>query len=152
MHWLCSVQLGPRPYYLVNNMDEGELKDKLESCSEGPFSTSHFSISHRGAALMFPEHSKEGYIAAARMGAGTSLSPLESLNSAHIYSQALSNATSALPATVSSSADAPTAIYTTPPTFSLVPSSLQSARSPSLHTTKKPVKTPALSAAPPTSH
>lgn len=59
-----------RPYYLVDNMDEGPLKDKLESCKEGPFSTSSFSISHRGAALMFPEHSKEGYEAAIRMGAG----------------------------------------------------------------------------------
>ena len=66
-----NVQLGPRPYYLVNNMDEGALKDKLEECTEGPFSTSSFSISHRGAPLMFPEHSREGYIAAARMGAGS---------------------------------------------------------------------------------
>lgn len=65
-----NVQLGPRPYYLVNNMDEGPLKDKLESCTEGPFHTTGFSISHRGAPLMFPEHSREGYVAAARMGAG----------------------------------------------------------------------------------
>lgn len=65
-----NVQLGPRPYYLVNNMDEGDLKDKLESCTEGPFSTSSFSISHRGAPLMMPEHTKEGYLAGARMGAG----------------------------------------------------------------------------------
>ena len=65
-----NVQLGPRPYYLVDNMDESGLKDKLEACSEGPFSTSSFAISHRGAPLMFPEHSREGYMAAARMGAG----------------------------------------------------------------------------------
>nr|POF14329.1 glycerophosphodiester phosphodiesterase gdpd6 [Quercus suber] len=65
-----NVQLGPRPFYLVNNMDAGPLKDKLESCTEGPFETSGFSISHRGAPLMFPEHSRQGYIAAARMGAG----------------------------------------------------------------------------------
>lgn len=65
-----NVQLGPRPYYLVNDMDEGDLKDKLESCTEGPFSTSSFSIAHRGAPLQFPEHTKEGYIAGARMGAG----------------------------------------------------------------------------------
>jgi len=67
-----NVQLGPRPFYLVNNMDEGPLKDKLESCSNGPFNTSSFSISHRGAPLMFPEHSRQGYVAAARMGAGQS--------------------------------------------------------------------------------
>lgn len=65
-----NVQLGPRPYYLVDNMDDGPLKDKLQSCSEGPFETSSFSISHRGAPLMFPEHSREGYMAAGRMGAG----------------------------------------------------------------------------------
>ncbi|KAK5137323.1 hypothetical protein LTR08_000293 [Meristemomyces frigidus] len=65
-----NVQLGPRPYYLINDMSESPLKDKLESCTEGPFSTSSFSISHRGAPLMFPEHSRQGYVAAARMGAG----------------------------------------------------------------------------------
>ncbi|KAF7189059.1 Extracellular protein [Pseudocercospora fuligena] len=65
-----NVQVGPRPYYLVDNMDEGPLKEKLESCSEDPLKTSSFSISHRGAPLMFPEHSKEGYKAAIRMGAG----------------------------------------------------------------------------------
>lgn len=65
-----NVQLGPRPYFLVNDMDEGPLKDKLASCSEGPFHTTPFTISHRGAALQFPEHTKEGILAAVRMGAG----------------------------------------------------------------------------------
>jgi glycerophosphoryl diester phosphodiesterase len=64
------VQLGPRPYYLVDELDEGDLKDKLESCKNEPKSTSSFSISHRGAPLEFPEHSRQGYDAAARMGAG----------------------------------------------------------------------------------
>src|SRR5262249_57514933 len=36
----------------------------------GPFLKTDFSIGHRGAALMFPEHSRESYLAAARMGAG----------------------------------------------------------------------------------
>jgi glycerophosphoryl diester phosphodiesterase len=65
-----TVQLGPRPYYLVEDMDEGPLKRELESCSEGPFKKSDFSIGHRGACLQFPEHTKESYEAAARMGAG----------------------------------------------------------------------------------
>jgi glycerophosphoryl diester phosphodiesterase len=65
-----SVQLGPRPFYLVDKMSEGPLKSKLKSCSNGPFRTSLFSISHRGAPLQFPEHTREGYLAAARMGAG----------------------------------------------------------------------------------
>jgi glycerophosphoryl diester phosphodiesterase len=64
------VQLGPRPYYLVEDMDEGELKDTLKSCSNRVASTSDFSIAHRGAALQFPEHTKESYQAAGRMGAG----------------------------------------------------------------------------------
>ncbi len=64
------VQLGPRPYYLVDDLEPGALKDKLLSCAEGPFEVSDFSIGHRGAALQFPEHTKESYLAAARMGAG----------------------------------------------------------------------------------
>lgn len=65
-----NVQLGPRPYYLVEDMDEGPLKDKLRSCSEKEQEPSDFSIGHRGAPLQFPEHTKESYEAAARMGAG----------------------------------------------------------------------------------
>jgi len=65
-----AVQLGPRPYYLVNDMDESKLKTELEQCSEGPFEKTDFSIGHRGAALQFPEHTRESYVAAARMGAG----------------------------------------------------------------------------------
>ncbi|TPV93298.1 MAG: glycerophosphodiester phosphodiesterase [Myxococcales bacterium FL481] len=65
-----SVQLGPRPYFLVDNMDDGWLKNKLNSCSEGPFYTTDFSIGHRGACMQFPEHTRESYEAAARMGAG----------------------------------------------------------------------------------
>jgi glycerophosphoryl diester phosphodiesterase len=65
-----NVQLGPRPYYLVEDMDASTLKEKLRQCREGPFSVSDFSIGHRGAALQFPEHTKESYEAAARAGAG----------------------------------------------------------------------------------
>jgi glycerophosphoryl diester phosphodiesterase len=65
-----SVQLGPRPFYLVDDMDEGALKDKLNACKSGPFKKSDWSIGHRGAPLQFPEHTRESYTAAARMGAG----------------------------------------------------------------------------------
>lgn len=65
-----SVQLGPRPFYLVDGMDEGPLKWALKRCSNGPFSPTDFSIGHRGAPLQFPEHTKESYLAAARQGAG----------------------------------------------------------------------------------
>ncbi|MFO1074965.1 MAG: glycerophosphodiester phosphodiesterase family protein [Geminicoccaceae bacterium] len=66
-----QAQLGPRPFYLVERMDDGPLKEKLRSCSAGPFHRTAFSIGHRGAALQFPEHTKESYEAAAVMGAGT---------------------------------------------------------------------------------
>jgi glycerophosphoryl diester phosphodiesterase len=65
-----NVQLGPRPFYLVEGMDPGPLKSKLQSCTNGPFHPTAFSIGHRGAALQFPEHTKEAYQAGARMGAG----------------------------------------------------------------------------------
>jgi glycerophosphoryl diester phosphodiesterase len=65
-----GVQLGPRPFYLVEGMDEGKLKDRLLRCENGPFYRTDFSIGHRGAALGFPEHTKESYEAGARMGAG----------------------------------------------------------------------------------
>jgi glycerophosphoryl diester phosphodiesterase len=65
-----AVQLGPRPFYLVNDMDEGNLKNALQQCEKGPFFKTDFSIGHRGAAMQFPEHTKESYEAAAKMGAG----------------------------------------------------------------------------------
>lgn len=83
-----SVQLGPRPFYLVEVMDKSDLKSALQACAgtasaaegagdqatpmpeNGAFAPSAFSIGHRGAPLQFPEHTKESYEAAARMGAG----------------------------------------------------------------------------------
>ena len=64
------AQVGPRPFYLVEDMDAGPLKHKLEQCGDGPFYRTDFSIGHRGAGLQFPEHTKESYQAAAVMGAG----------------------------------------------------------------------------------
>ena len=65
-----NVQVGVRPYFLINNMTDSPLKRKLQSCSENELHTTDFSISHRGAALQFPEHTVEGRAAAARQGAG----------------------------------------------------------------------------------
>ncbi len=69
-HKSQAVQLGPRPFFLVNDMDESALKEALKQCETGPFYKSDFSIGHRGAPLQFPEHTKESYTAAAKMGAG----------------------------------------------------------------------------------
>ena len=65
-----TVQLGPRPFFLVDDMREGPLKQRLQACFRGPFKRTDFSIGHRGACMQFPEHTRESYIAAARMGAG----------------------------------------------------------------------------------
>ena len=65
-----SVQLGPRPFFLVEDMQDGKLKRQLQQCAKGPFHKSDFSIGHRGAAMQFPEHTRQSYEAAARMGAG----------------------------------------------------------------------------------
>ncbi|MDO8719449.1 MAG: glycerophosphodiester phosphodiesterase family protein [Polaromonas sp.] len=67
---ITNIQLGPRPYFLVAEMADSPLKARLQSCANGPFRKTDFSIGHRGAAMMFPEHTKESYEAAARMGAG----------------------------------------------------------------------------------
>jgi len=69
-----AVELGPRPATLVAQLAESSLKTRLQACAASDqYSDPHsseFSISHRGAPLQFPEHTKEGYIAAANMGAG----------------------------------------------------------------------------------
>lgn len=65
-----SVQLGNRPFFLIDGLDDSRLKDKLQSCKTGPFYKSSFSIAHRGAPLQFPEHTRESYEAGARQGAG----------------------------------------------------------------------------------
>ena len=65
-----NIQVGPRPFFLISQMKPSALKNKLESCQNINFKRNDFSIGHRGAAMMFPEHTKESYEAAARMGAG----------------------------------------------------------------------------------
>ncbi|TLP46940.1 glycerophosphodiester phosphodiesterase [Cohaesibacter sp. CAU 1516] len=70
-----AATIGPRPLFLVDQMKDGPLKDKLAACvseiEAGKILTPRlFSIGHRGAPLQFPEHTLESYKAAARMGAG----------------------------------------------------------------------------------
>ena len=64
------AQVGPRPLYLLSQLPEGDLKQRLEVCRQQPFYRSEFSLAHRGAPLMFPEHSRASYQAAIDMGAG----------------------------------------------------------------------------------
>ena len=66
-----AAQMGPRPFFLVNDMNDSALKTQLQSCAKkAVFTPRDWSIGHRGAALQFPEHTKESYEAAARSGAG----------------------------------------------------------------------------------
>jgi glycerophosphoryl diester phosphodiesterase len=67
----ATVELGPRPGFLVEDMRDGPLKDRLQACLTEPPRRTAFSIGHRGAGLVFPEHTLEAYEAGYRMGAGT---------------------------------------------------------------------------------
>jgi glycerophosphoryl diester phosphodiesterase len=65
----AAVQVGQRPFFLGDNMADGALKTKLKSCGNGPFSATNFSIGHRGAPLLFSEHTQESYILATPLAA-----------------------------------------------------------------------------------
>lgn len=64
------VEIGGRPLHLLDRLEEGALKRRLSACIGRPVARTAFSISHRGAPLRFPEHTKESYLAAYRQGAG----------------------------------------------------------------------------------
>jgi len=65
-----KVQVGSRPYFLIDSMENGGLKQKLTSCSEQTPRVSKFVMGHRGAPLKFPELTRQSLTAAARQGAG----------------------------------------------------------------------------------
>jgi glycerophosphoryl diester phosphodiesterase len=68
---LSGVELGARPALLVEDMRDGPLKERLRACLNEPARRTAFSIGHRGAGLVYPEHTLEAYEAGFRMGAGT---------------------------------------------------------------------------------
>ena len=49
-----EIELGPRPYFLIDRMRDGTLKTKLMSCSDLPMERKLFSIGHRGGRCNFP--------------------------------------------------------------------------------------------------
>ncbi len=66
----AAMSYGQRPAYLVDKMADGPLKDELAACLGNTPERTAFSIGHRGAPLMFPEHTVQSNRAAARQGAG----------------------------------------------------------------------------------
>ena len=65
-----AVEPGNRPLELIESIQNRALKQRLNDCKGMSFTPTDFSIGHRGAPLGYPEHSREGYVAAAEMGAG----------------------------------------------------------------------------------
>jgi len=66
----APVEVGVRPQFLISQVRNPELKARLEACADKPMERKLFSIAHRGAPLMFAEHTVESYMAAYRMGVG----------------------------------------------------------------------------------
>jgi glycerophosphoryl diester phosphodiesterase len=64
------LQRDARSLALIDQLAEGPLRTRLDACRDLPIRSSRFSIAHRGAPLRYPEHTRESYLAAARMGAG----------------------------------------------------------------------------------
>ena len=70
---VSAVQLGLRPQQLVQQLAAGTVENRtagVPSRQKKYFHPAGFSIGHRGAPLLFPEHTAESYRAAAAMGAG----------------------------------------------------------------------------------
>lgn len=61
---------GVRPFWLIEHMSPGKLRDELRACRHQKPRRALFSIGHRGAPMQFPEHTRESYVAAAQLGAG----------------------------------------------------------------------------------
>ena len=55
--------------YLSNAAEDPQAQRALQSCS-APLRPADFSIAHRGAPALFPEHTRESYLAAVQQGAG----------------------------------------------------------------------------------
>ncbi|SIS71200.1 glycerophosphoryl diester phosphodiesterase [Roseivivax lentus] len=65
-----GLSYGQRPAFLISKMADGPLKDELAACMGQTPARTAFSIGHRGAPLMYPEHTVESNRAAALQGAG----------------------------------------------------------------------------------
>ena len=71
-HWSNYLDNPGTPYrvlQLAADLPAGPLRTALEQCVT-PLAPNRFSIAHRGAPALFPEHTRESYLAAANQGAG----------------------------------------------------------------------------------
>lgn len=60
-----------RPAELVAGLPSGQFRERLEACLAAPPKAGPRTIGHRGAPLRYPEHTRQSYLAAARLGATT---------------------------------------------------------------------------------
>lgn len=65
-----DAKVGVRPLFLINELKDSDLKSSLAACKNNRFYRTDFAIGHRGAAMLFPEHTIESYQAAIDSGAG----------------------------------------------------------------------------------
>ena len=65
-----SISGSPELRRKINLVNDSTLRETLTYCSNKSLRPTKFSIGHRGASLKYAEHTKESYIAAAKMGAG----------------------------------------------------------------------------------
>lgn len=59
-----------RVQYLVNDLEDSELKRRFTACLKKPLKRTAFSISHRGAPKKYLDHTRESYQAGLDQGAG----------------------------------------------------------------------------------
>lgn len=65
----ARVPVSNRLSYLARQQGLADTQRRVDSCA-APGEPNRFSIAHRGAPALFPEHTREGYLAAIHQGAG----------------------------------------------------------------------------------
>ncbi len=65
----APVPVAQRLTWLAEQQGNAATRARLENCAN-PGAPSRFSIAHRGAPALFPEHTREAYLAAIAQGAG----------------------------------------------------------------------------------
>lgn len=69
-HGGAAISDGPHPFYLIDRLEDGPLKQTLAACKGQAPQRSDWPIAHRAVPLLFPEYTAEGFRAGAQTGAG----------------------------------------------------------------------------------